>query len=248
MTVKPSLSGTYMMKRLVSQDAILPVLNAAAFEVCRLKSVFRFQVFILFMQKMHSVCVEDGRGICCIKTGPKIMYCEVVCWQVKRPIFNSVNSAFLSSSNDVVCRQSVMTVLSIVGNRTTWHPVSPVSFNTSADTTWHLKSQRRVKHVSRSETMCVQPEEDFNDDLMFPMPNRLSLAGAPESELDLAQPLDDLDTSPMQKKRLVRSSSDPSINTGDRVPGIPPYPAPPGYQRDFKVRVTQRVRKTQRLT
>ncbi|KAK7491112.1 hypothetical protein BaRGS_00017676 [Batillaria attramentaria] len=88
-----------------------------------------------------------------------------------------------------------------------------------------IESQQR-RPVWMSEK---KPEEDLNDDFMFPMPNRMSLAGSPESELDLGRPSDDLDTSPMQKKRLVRSSSDPSINTADRVPGIPPYPAPPGY-------------------
>ena len=105
-----------------------------------------------------------------------------------------------------------------------------------------FRMSKKSKNVLQDVKLCVcvQPEEDFNDDLMFPMPNRLSMAGAPESELDLTRPSDDLDTSPMQKKRLVRSSSDPSINTGDRVPGIPPYPAPPGYQRDSKVRVIQR--------
>ena len=85
--------------------------------------------------------------------------------------------------------------------------------------------------------MCEQPEEDFNDDFMFPMPNRLSVAVPPDADLDHARPADDLDISPVEKKRLVRSSSDPSINTADRVPGIPPYPAPPGYQTDRKVSV-----------
>ena len=61
------------------------------------------------------------------------------------------------------------------------------------------------------------------------MPNRLSFAGSPESDMDLSRAHDDLDLSPMQKKRLVRSSSDPSINTMDKIPGIPPYPSPPSY-------------------
>ncbi|KAL8584046.1 hypothetical protein ACOMHN_022386 [Nucella lapillus] len=93
-----------------------------------------------------------------------------------------------------------------------------------------IQSQQR-RPVWMSEK---KPEEDFNDDFMFPMPNRLSIATAPDHELDLARPADDLDISPMQKKRLVRSSSDPSVNTADRVPGIPPYPAPPGYRQDLK--------------
>ncbi|XP_025081792.1 tight junction protein ZO-1-like isoform X3 [Pomacea canaliculata] len=88
-----------------------------------------------------------------------------------------------------------------------------------------IESQQR-RPIWMSEK---KPEEDMNDDFMFPMPNRMSLAGAPDAEQDLAFPSDTFDASPMQKKRLVRSSSDPSINTTERVPGIPPYPAPPGY-------------------
>lgn len=48
--------------------------------------------------------------------------------------------------------------------------------------------------------------------------------------------MDDMDASPNHKKRyLVRSSSDPSVNTTDRIPGIPPYPDPPRYHRSPKV-------------
>ena len=36
---------------------------------------------------------------------------------------------------------------------------------------------------------------------------------------------------PVRGRRLIRSSSDPSIATGENVPGIPPYPDPPVYQR-----------------
>lgn len=83
----------------------------------------------------------------------------------------------------------------------------------------------------------------MNDDFMFPMPNRLSLAGGTENEPEFVRSSDDLDASPIHKKRLMRSSSDPSINTMDRIPGIPPYPAPPRYH-DAKVslqEITQEV-------
>ncbi|KAK7096581.1 hypothetical protein V1264_005859 [Littorina saxatilis] len=97
---------------------------------------------------------------------------------------------------------------------------------------WFPKLVEMIQAQQRRPVWMSQkkPEEDFNDDLMFPMPNRNSMAAAPDSEFDLARPSDDLNLSPTQKKQLVRSSSDPSINTGDRVPGIPPYPAPPGYK------------------
>ncbi|XP_041355918.1 tight junction protein ZO-1-like isoform X2 [Gigantopelta aegis] len=88
-----------------------------------------------------------------------------------------------------------------------------------------IESQQR-RQIWMSEK---KPEDDISDDFLFPMPNRLSFAGSPESDMDLSRAQDDLDMSPMQKKRLVRSSSDPSINTMDKIPGIPPYPSPPSY-------------------
>ena len=82
-----------------------------------------------------------------------------------------------------------------------------------------------------------QPDEDISDDYLFPMTSRIAYGGGRDSDLDISRPLDDLDTlSPIQKKhRLVRSSSDPSVNTTDKIPGIPPYPDPPRYQRSPKV-------------
>ncbi len=46
---------------------------------------------------------------------------------------------------------------------------------------------------------------------------------------------EDEEPSPIPRRKLIRSSSDPSIATGENVPGIPPYPAPPSYRRDKQV-------------
>ncbi|XP_076439288.1 tight junction protein ZO-1-like isoform X2 [Babylonia areolata] len=112
------------------------------------------------------------------------------------------------------------------------HLFTGVITHTTTDV-WFPKLVELIQAQQRRPVWMSEKKanEDFNDDFMFPMPNRLSIAAAPDHELDLARPADDLDISPMQRKRLVRSSSDPSINTADRVPGIPPYPAPPGYQK-----------------
>ena len=68
------------------------------------------------------------------------------------------------------------------------------------------------------------------------MSARMAYGGERTSDLDISRPLDDLSLSPTHKKRLlVRSSSDPSVNTTDKIPGIPPYPDPPRYQRSPKV-------------
>ena len=82
-----------------------------------------------------------------------------------------------------------------------------------------------------------QADEAIKDDFLFPMSNRLSYASSPESDLDLRPGSmygDEEDASPVPRRKLVRSSSDPSIATGENVPGIPPYPAPPNYHQDFR--------------
>ena len=86
---------------------------------------------------------------------------------------------------------------------------------------------------------------------MSSMSNRFSYASSPDSELELrpgSRLYDDDDYSmypsvplhpgshhqdraPVRGRRLIRSSSDPSIATGENVPGIPPYPAPPMYHQ-----------------
>ena len=79
-----------------------------------------------------------------------------------------------------------------------------------------------------------QPDSHPKEDFLFPMSNRLSYASSPESDLDLRPGSlydDDDEPSPPPTRRLVRSSSDPSIATNENVPGIPPYPAPPHYNQ-----------------
>ena len=84
----------------------------------------------------------------------------------------------------------------------------------------------------------LKPEESLKEDFLFPMSNRLSYASSPESDNEMLPGSmydDDDQPSPIPRRRLIRSSSDPSINTGDNVPGIPPYPAPPSYHKDKQV-------------
>ncbi len=72
------------------------------------------------------------------------------------------------------------------------------------------------------------------------MNNRLSYASSPESDGEMRpnsmyEDDDDDEPSPIPKRKMIRSSSDPSINTQENIPGIPPYPAPPNYHRDRQV-------------
>lgn len=70
----------------------------------------------------------------------------------------------------------------------------------------------------------------MSDDFMFPMSTRLSYAAGVDSDLEIPQHLGDRDVSPVRKQWLVRASSDPSVNTHEKIPGIPPYPSPPTYK------------------
>lgn len=91
-------------------------------------------------------------------------------------------------------------------------------------------------HCLALHWVLFQPEENLKEDFLFPMSTRLSYASSPESDTEMMPGgvyEDDEQPSPSPPRRkLIRSSSDPSINTGDNVPGIPPYPAPPSYHRD----------------
>lgn len=100
---------------------------------------------------------------------------------------------------------------------------------------WYSRLQEMI-HLQQEQQIWMsehKPEDNVNDDFLFPMGSRASYSPAQDTEpgnTPKTHP-DDFDASPKHKKRLVRSSSDPSINTTDRVPGIPPYPAPPSYHR-----------------
>nr|QRF78316.1 ZO1 [Euperipatoides kanangrensis] len=109
---------------------------------------------------------------------------------------------------------------------------------TNADS-WYRKVKETVdkqlqEFIWMSET---KPEEAITDDFLFPMTSRLSYASSPESDLDLiydsSRPVSMLETrehSPlMERRRLVKASSDPSINTAEEVTSIPNYNAPPAY-------------------
>ena len=85
-----------------------------------------------------------------------------------------------------------------------------------------------------------QPVEQLGNDYLFPMSSRLSYASSPESDAEVATRPHSMydddgangDFSPPVQRRLQRASSDPSINTTDNIPGIPPYTSPPIYHMD----------------
>ncbi|XP_052215345.1 tight junction protein ZO-1-like isoform X4 [Dreissena polymorpha] len=113
-----------------------------------------------------------------------------------------------------------------------------VTHNTTE--TWYRKLVEMVDLQQQQQIWMSEkkPEEDISDDYLFPLSNRLSFSGShgDASDNDVRHAFDDMDALPAQRKRqLVRSSSDPSVNTMDRVPGIPPYPDPPRYQRQPKL-------------
>ncbi|XP_064644896.1 tight junction protein ZO-1-like isoform X2 [Lineus longissimus] len=79
----------------------------------------------------------------------------------------------------------------------------------------------------------AKPEDSHTEDFLFPMSNRFSYVSSPESDLELSHRMGQLDPeTPPLNRRLIRSSSDPSVATMDNIPGIPPYKQPPTYQRE----------------
>ncbi|XP_013406126.2 tight junction protein ZO-1-like isoform X4 [Lingula anatina] len=105
--------------------------------------------------------------------------------------------------------------------------------------TWLRKVKEAIEKQQEQKIWMseMRPEDATSEDFLFPMTNRLSYASSPESDLDLSRPVsmsDEEDGTPPARKKLVRASSDPSIATGENVPGIPPYHAPPSYTRDYR--------------
>ncbi|XP_052785873.1 tight junction protein ZO-1-like isoform X7 [Mya arenaria] len=106
--------------------------------------------------------------------------------------------------------------------------------------TWYKKLVDMIELQQQQQIWMSEkkPDEDITDDYLFPMSShRFSFSGSQgTTDSDITHALDDMDKNPVNRKRfLVRSSSDPSINTTDRVPGIPPYPDPPRYTRSHKM-------------
>ena len=56
-----------------------------------------------------------------------------------------------------------------------------------------------------------KPTENMADDFLFPMANRLSTIGAPESDMDMSKMSDQLYPSMTLDKNAARASSDPNL-------------------------------------
>ncbi|CAE1291025.1 TJP1 [Acanthosepion pharaonis] len=99
---------------------------------------------------------------------------------------------------------------------------------------WYRKLKELIEAQQKHQIwMSEKPlSDDKHDDFLFPMSTRLSMVASPETEHALNRPVDDMDTLPLKQVPLMRSSSDPSVATADRIPAIPPYPSPPSYKRD----------------
>lgn len=110
---------------------------------------------------------------------------------------------------------------------------------------WYSRLQEMI-HLQQEQQIWMsehKPEDNVNDDFLFPMGSRASYSPAQDTEpgnTPKTHP-DDFDASPKHKKRLVRSSSDPSINTTDRVPGIPPLSSTPQLPQICEWAVRQSV-------
>ncbi|CAI9739577.1 junction ZO-1 isoform X4 [Octopus vulgaris] len=98
---------------------------------------------------------------------------------------------------------------------------------------WYRKLKEMIDFQQKQQIwISEKPLTDSkHDDFLFPMSTRLSMVASPETEQALNRPVDDIDTLPIKTAPLMRSSSDPSIATIDRIPAIATYPSPPNYKR-----------------
>ena len=107
---------------------------------------------------------------------------------------------------------------------------------------WYRKIKDSIQRAQETPIWMSEmkvDEENYKEDYLFPMSNRLSYASSPESDNEFGWPAangpEPKDNSPpLPRKKLVRSSSDPSVATAENIPGIPPYPDPPSYPREHR--------------
>lgn len=77
-----------------------------------------------------------------------------------------------------------------------------------------------------------QPDEAITDDFLFPMTSRLSYASSPESDLDISidsRSMTLRDSNIQNDRRLVKSSSDPSITAAEELADIKNFNQYPSY-------------------
>lgn len=80
--------------------------------------------------------------------------------------------------------------------------------------------------------LFLQPDEAITDDFLFPMTSRLSYASSPESDLDISidsRSMTLRDSNMQNDRRLVKSSSDPSITAAEELAEIKNFNQYPSY-------------------
>ncbi|CAH1790048.1 unnamed protein product [Owenia fusiformis] len=117
------------------------------------------------------------------------------------------------------------------------HLFSAIITLTSGDG-WYRKLKETVEKLQKQPVWVAdaKPADSIQDDYLFPMSSRLSFASSgPDTEFDMNGRHDDPYYQPTQSQgqgRLARASSDPSLAVVDGIPGIPPYVAPPNYNKN----------------
>ncbi|XP_071033804.1 tight junction protein ZO-1 isoform X2 [Parasteatoda tepidariorum] len=115
-----------------------------------------------------------------------------------------------------------------------WSHIFTASISLSTGDSWYKKLQETIDRQQKQPLWVseAKPDEAITDDFLFPMTSRLSYASSPESDLDIsmeARTSSFREPNEQKDRRLVKSSSDPSITAAEELADAKSYNRYPSY-------------------
>ncbi|GFX29519.1 tight junction protein ZO-1 [Trichonephila clavipes] len=114
-----------------------------------------------------------------------------------------------------------------------WSHIFTAQISLTTTDSWYKKLQETIDRQQKQPLWVseAKPDEAITDDFLFPMSSRLSYTSSPESDLDIS--MDNRSSSfreaDFQDRRLVKSSSDPSITAAEELADGKKYGNYPTY-------------------
>ncbi|XP_054713756.1 tight junction protein ZO-1-like [Uloborus diversus] len=103
-----------------------------------------------------------------------------------------------------------------------WSHIFTASISLTTGDSWYKKLQETIDRQQKQPLWVSEskPDEPITDDFLFPMSSRLTYASSPESDLDIS--IDSRSATLREsvsynERRLVKSSSDPSITAAEEL-------------------------------
>ncbi|KFM74781.1 Tight junction protein ZO-1, partial [Stegodyphus mimosarum] len=115
-----------------------------------------------------------------------------------------------------------------------WSHIFTASISLTTGDSWYKKLQETIDRQQKQPLWVseAKPDEAITDDFLFPMTSRLTYASSPESDLDISMESRTTtfkDSTLQNDRRLVKSSSDPSITAAEELAEIKNFNPYPGY-------------------